>query len=459
MPGVTAVSSALSVLALLCTLPCRGAAPPFENIFKVTNNDEFRSWIVEKRRYIHQRPETMYEEFGTSEFIQSTLRDLGVPFTTGWGKNVHGDPSVNGTGVVAHIGSGNPPCVALRADIDALPILEDTGLPFASQTPGKMHACGHDSHTSMLLGAARYLKELNDREPLKGTVRLIFQPAEEGGAGAKMMREEGVLSLHPPVQRIFGIHVWPNHPTGTINSNPGTIMAGASEFFITIRGRGGHAAMPHLNVDPVPAAAALISAFQTVVSREISPLDSRVISITTLKGGHATNVIPSEVVLGGTHRALTQEAMESTKQRIIEMSESMAGVYGCSAGVEFTRNPYPPTVNDPELFKLLQKVGGAASTKGKVNEIEPTMGGEDFSFFQESVPGLFVFIGQGSGLESMGRPTTAALHNPQFTLDEAVLPRGSALHSLLALASLDELSTSSSGSTTSSTTSMRSEDL
>merc|ERR1719458_180830 len=282
-----------------------------------------KSQIVSWRRELHRWPELGYQELKTSEFVQQTLRGMGLNFTAGWGKNTRQDriTGTGGTGIVVDIGTGEPPIVALRADLDGLPITERTPVPFKSEEEGMMHACGHDGHTSMLLGAAKLLKTFRDERSsggkspwpasLQGTIRLIFQPAEETGAGAARMVEEGVLQ---DVSRIFGLHLWPSLPSGTIGGRAGYVMGGEEDFDLIIAGRGAHGAMPHQGIDPIVAGSAVVQAVQMLVSRETDPLGSAVVSITIFQAGSAYNAIPSEVRLGGTLRALTVELLEMLKQ-------------------------------------------------------------------------------------------------------------------------------------------------
>ncbi|CAG0907806.1 unnamed protein product, partial [Cyprideis torosa] len=269
-----------------------------------------QDWIIDLRRQLHRRPELGYELHETSALVSKTLRELGIEHQTG----------VAHTGIVATIGSGGP-CVGLRADMDALPILEEADVDFRSETDGVMHACGHDCHTAMLLGAARLLKE---REAaLSGTVKLVFQPAEEGGAGGKMMCDEGALR-GPDVQRMFGLHVWPYIDSGTIGSRAGVFLAAAGEFDMEVHGVGGHGAMPNYSIDPIPVAAKIINDVQTIVSREWDPLDSAVISVCSIHAGHAHNVIPETVKMSGTLRALSLDGLERLSQRVREVAELTA---------------------------------------------------------------------------------------------------------------------------------------
>ena len=385
---------------------------------------ELSGWIVGLRRRLHAIPELGYEEHKTSQLIRETLTELRIPW----------QGPIAETGVVATLSGGRGPCVALRADIDALPIEEQADVPFRSQHPGRMHACGHDCHTAMLLGAARLLKQRESE--LKGTVKLIFQPAEEGLAGAERMCLAGVLR-DPPVERIFGMHVWPATPTGQMAGRAGTFLAATGFMHIVVEGVGGHAAMPHLTVDPVCTAAKIVVELQTIISREVDPLQSGVVSVTSFHGGETTNVIPGEVRLSGTMRSQTLEGLLFLQRRIREFVEGIAAVHRCRARVEFPGTNFPATVNTPALWDLAREIGGELLGAESVQESPPVMGGEDFAFYTQQVPGCF--IGLGIRNEELG--STWGLHHPRFLVDEAALPLGTALHAEFALRSLRELAT------------------
>ncbi len=383
---------------------------------------QHREWIVAIRRELHQYPELGYQEFRTSELIRQKLDELGIPYRY----------PVAETGVVATLGNGDGPCVGLRADMDALPIQEEADVPFRSQHEGRMHACGHDCHTAMLLGAARVLKQREAE--IRGTVKLLFQPAEEGGAGGKRMREEGALD-DPHVERIFGLHVWPMLPTGTIGSRTGTFLAATGSLAITVVGKGGHAAMPHLAVDPIATAAKVVCELQTIISREVDPLQGGVVSITMVHGGEAFNVIPPEVQMRGTIRSLTGAGLEFLKQRVREIATHVAAANRCEAQVEFPGNDYPPTVNDAHLWSVAQEIGRELLGDSNVQEVPPVMGGEDFAFYTEQVPGCFVAL----GIREESQGAVYSVHHPKFKADEDALPIGSALHVAFALRSLRDL--------------------
>lgn len=437
MRGAVFTGGVVTLLVTGLTCVCASPLLSFENIFK--DAEKADDFVVAIRRQLHEHPELMYREYETSKTIKATLDSLGIKYTGGWSRNKHPDtiPGKGETGIVAELGTGQPPCVALRTDIDALPIVEKTELPFKSKTDGCMHACGHDGHMSMLLGAAKLLKSYESQ--LNGTVRLIFQPAEEGGAGAKRMREEGVLKQFPPVQRVFGMHLWPNLPSGVIGGRAGPLMAASDLFDITIAGVGGHGALPHLTVDPIVAAAAVVNSLQSIVAREISPLAAGVISVTKIHGGDAYNVIPDAVAVGGTLRSLTDDGLAYLRKRITSVVNGVADAHNCNVSVSFMHDPYPPTVNNPDLWQFVRRVGGVASANGTVVEVEPVMAAEDFSFLAQEVPGAFIFLGQGSGEQEGGAATNHGLHNPRFTLHERVLKIGVALHAHLAIQSLADL--------------------
>jgi len=410
------------------------------------NSQELKEFLTTTRRALHRDPEVMYELPHTSRTITSALEELGIPYTTGWAKNTHPEhwQGPGGYGVVAHIGSmdADGPCVILRADMDALPILEATENidEFKSKNTGKMHACGHDGHATMLLGAAALLKKVETE--IQGTIRLVFQPAEEGGAGMKRMIEEGIIDLEPKASFGFGMHVWPTLPSGTIASKPGVLMAAAETFELVLTGKGGHAAMPHLTIDPIVAVSSLITNLQSVVSRTLSPLESGVISITKVSGGDAFNVIPSEVTVGGTIRALSTGMLLDLKAKMETMVDATVKLHGLvDSKLVYSPDYYPPTSNDEELFAWSRGVSDLVSPEGRTREIEPTMGGEDFGFLGQAIPSNFFYLGQGTGGDESHHvpPTDYGLHHPSFALDEHVLPLGVQLHANLALRSLDKL--------------------
>ena len=369
--------------------------------------------IVAWRRDFHAHPELSNREQRTSKAVADALREIGITeIRTG----------VAHHGVVALIRGNRPePVVALRADMDALPVQEATDLPFASKNPGVMHACGHDAHTAMLLGAAKVLFQL--RESLPGSVKLIFQPAEEGvppgeEGGAVLMIEQGVLR-DPDVGAIFGLHVDPELPSGKVSYRAGGLLASVDRFRITLRGKQSHAAMPWLGADPIVAAAHVITAIQTIASRKVDARQPVVVSIGIIRGGQAWNIIPEQVELEGTVRTHDRQVREQVGDWFQTLVKQTAAAQGVEAEIDFS-DYGPPVWNDPELvgqmLPTLARVVGA----GNAVESPPVMGGEDFAHYGEQVPGMFLFLGVRN--EAVG--AVHPLHTPQFTLDEAALPIG-----------------------------------
>ncbi|ESQ42752.1 hypothetical protein EUTSA_v10013558mg [Eutrema salsugineum] len=370
--------------------------------------------MVRIRRKIHENPELGYEEFETSKLIRSELDLIGVKYRY----------PVAITGVIGYIGTGEPPFVALRADMDALNMQEALEWEHKSKVPGKMHACGHDGHVAMLLGAAKMLQE--QRHDLQGTVVLIFQPAEEGLAGAKKMIEEGALKQ---VEAIFGIHLTNRLPFGKTGSRAGSMLAGTGFFEAVITGKGGHAAIPQLTIDPVVAASSVVLSLQHLVSRETDPLDSKVVTVSKVHGGNAYNVIPDSVTIGGTLRAFT--GFSQLQQRIKEVITKQAAVNQCNASVNLTPNskePVPPTVNDKDLYKQFKNMVRDLLGEESFVEASPIMGGEDFSYFAEAIPGHFSFLGMQDETKSY-----ASAHSPLYRVNEDALPYGAAIHATMAV--------------------------
>ncbi|KAL4560022.1 hypothetical protein LXL04_032170 [Taraxacum kok-saghyz] len=393
-----------------------GVSELSQQFLEFAKKSEVYDWMVGVRRKIHENPELMYQEFETSKVIREELDKLGISYKH----------PIAVTGVVGFIGSGEPPFVALRADMDALSMQEMVEWKHKSKVPGKMHACGHDGHVTMLLGAAKILK--THSHLLKGTVVLIFQPAEEGGGGAKQVVDSGSLEN---VKAIFGLHVSPQQPIGQVFSKSGPILAGSGVFEAVITGKGGHAAIPHHSIDPILAASNVVVSLQHLVSREADPLDSQVVTVAKFQGGGAFNVIPDSVSIGGTFRAFSKESFMQLRQRIEEVIIGQSSVHRCNATVKFATKEkpfYPATINDDNLHIFFQEIAGSVLGVDNVKEMLPLTGAEDFSFYQEIIPGYFYFIGMDDGKK--GKP--ASLHSPFFQLNEDVLPYGAAMQATLA---------------------------
>lgn len=397
-------------------LSLNGSSDISSRFLNYAKKEELFDWMVGVRRKIHENPELGYEEFETSKLIRAELDKIGVKYKH----------PLSVTGVVGFIGSGKPPFVALRADMDALAMQEMVEWEYKSKVPGKMHACGHDSHVAMLLGAAKILQD--HREELKGTVVLIFQPAEEGGGGAKKMIDEGALEN---VNAIFGLHVANKLPIGEVASRHGPLLAGSGFFEAVISGKGGHAAIPQHSIDPILAASNVIVSLQHLVSREADPLDSQVVTVAKFQGGGAFNVIPDSVTIGGTFRAFLKESFMQLRQRIEEVVTGQAAVQRCKAVINFLENEkpfFPPTINDKNLHDYFRVVASDVLGIDKVKDMQPLMGSEDFAFYQEKIPGYFFFV----GMQNETRKQLQSPHSPYFEINEDVLPYGAALHASLA---------------------------
>ena len=368
--------------------------------------------ITTLRRDIHAHPELCFQEQRTSDVIAKALTDWGIPVHRGLGK----------TGVVGIIQNGTSSrAVGLRADIDALPMQEGNTFAHASKHAGKMHACGHDGHTAMLLAAAKHLSRHRNFD---GTVYLVFQPAEEGGGGAREMIKDGLFTLFP-MEAMFGAHNWPGMAVGQFALKSGPCYASSNEFKIILKGKGAHGAMPHLGVDPVPAAAALVQGFQTIISRNMKPIDTGVISVTMIHTGEATNVIPETCEMQGTVRTFTTELLDLIETRMKTMAEATAAAYDCSCTFQFHRN-YPPTINHDAETAFAQKVLGEVVGPENVLPFEPTMGAEDFSYYLLEKPGCYFMIGNGDGAHREGGHGLGPcmLHNPAYDFNDALIPLG-----------------------------------
>ena len=372
------------------------------------------------RRDFHAHPELGFHEVRTAGIVAKELTALGLEVATG----------IGGTGVTALIEGTTPgPVVLLRADMDALPIVEETGAPYASQNPGVMHACGHDGHTAILLTVAKML--CAHRDELAGTVKLIFQPAEEGMGGAEKMIDAGVLE-NPRVDTVLALHLWNEKPLGWIGVPDGPAMAGAEYFKIKVRGKGGHGAVPHLAVDPVLASAQIVSALQGIVSRNVAPLQAAVVSVCTIHGGEAFNVISPEVEMTGTIRSFEPAVRARVLERFNKTVNAVADAMGCQAEIDVQRLT-PATINSPEIAAKIQSVARKLFPETVVDATNyTTMGSEDFAFVLEKVPGCFFFIGSANP----GKGLDAGHHHPKFDFDENALPRAAALMAAAAIAAL-----------------------
>ena len=371
--------------------------------------------IAALRRDIHAHPELSFEEIRTADLVAQQLASWGIEVHRGLGK----------TGLVGVIqGRPGSRSIGLRADMDALPITEHNRFDHASKHPGKMHACGHDGHTAMLLAAAQYLAAHRD---FAGTVYLVFQPAEEAGGGAATMMADGLFARFP-MDAIFGMHNWPGMAAGQFAIKPGPCFASSNEFQITIRGKGCHAAMPHLGVDPVPVACQMVQAFQTIVSRNVRPIDTGVISTTMIQAGEATNVIPDYVTVQGTVRTFTTEVLDLIEERMRAVAQHTSAAFGASCEFVFQRN-YPPTVNHHDETDFVRTVMTEVVGADNVLVFEPTMGAEDISYYLQEKPGAYFLIGNGDGTHRNGGHGLGPcmLHNPSYDFNDELIPLGSTL--------------------------------
>ncbi|MGY5805735.1 M20 aminoacylase family protein [Rhizobium sp. LEGMi12c] len=364
---------------------------------------ELQGEVTEWRRHIHAHPELLYAVENTAAFVAEKLRAFGVDeVVTGIGR----------TGVVGLIrGKGEGRTIGLRADMDALPLTEITGKPYASETPGKMHACGHDGHTAMLLGAAKYLAENRN---FNGNIAVIFQPAEEGGAGGDAMVKDGMMERFE-IAEVYGMHNMPGLPVGHFAIRKGAIMAATDEFTVSIKGVGGHAAMPHMTIDPIAIGAQIVSNLQLIASRSANPLKSVVVSVTKFNAGNAHNVIPNDASFAGTVRTLDPEMRDLAEQRFKQIVTGIATSHGAEVEIEFHRN-YPVTFNHADetdhAIAVAEEIAGSGNV---IPDIDPMMGGEDFSYMLLSRPGAFIFVGNGD---------SAGLHNPAYDFNDEAIAHG-----------------------------------
>ena len=375
--------------------------------------------LTQLRRDLHAHPELCFQEKRTADVVAARLAE--------WGIEVHRGLGTTGLVGVVH-GRDGGACgrgVGLRADMDALPMTELNTFEHASRHPGRMHACGHDGHTAILLAAAQHLARHRDFD---GTVYLIFQPAEEGGGGAREMIKDGLFERFP-MEAVFGLHNWPGYPAGSLAVSPGPVMASSNEFKIVIRGKGSHAALPHNGIDPVPIACQMVQAFQTIITRNKKPVDAGVISVTMIHTGEATNVVPTTCEIQGTVRTFTLEVLDLIEQRMRDIAQHTCAAFGATCDFEFERN-YPPTVNSPAEAEFAREVMRAVVGDEGIREQEPTMGAEDFAYMLQAKPGAYLFIGNGDGAhrgryEGGGHDAgPCTLHNPRYDFNDDLIPLG-----------------------------------
>ena len=368
--------------------------------------------IASIRRDLHAHPELCFQEVRTADVVATRLAEWGIPVHRGLGK----------TGVVGIVKNGSSPrAIGLRADMDALPVTELNTFAHASTHPGKMHACGHDGHTAMLLAAAQHLARHRNFD---GTVYLIFQPAEEGGGGAREMVKEGLFERFP-MDAVFGMHNWPGMKAGQFAVSPGPAMASSNEFRLTVRGKGGHAALPHTTIDPVPVACEMVQAFQTILTRGKKPTDAGVVSVTMIHAGEAVNVIPDRCELRGTVRTFSLEVLDLIESRMATIAEHVAAAHGAQCDFQFIRN-YPPTINSAAEANFARGVMAGIVGEENVLAQEAAMTAEDFSFMLLERPGAYAFIGNGDGTHRAplhgGGPCT--LHNASYDFNDDLIPLG-----------------------------------
>jgi amidohydrolase len=377
--------------------------------------------IVQLRRELHEHPEIRFQEKWTSDRVAQYLDSVGIAYKRGYAK---------GTGIVATLGDGSGKTVLLRADMDALEIQEATGLPYASKIPNRMHACGHDGHTACLCGVVKTLAQHKDR--INGTVKFVFQPAEEEAAGGRYIVEEGVLD---GVDAVFALHGWPSLPVGSVGVRSGWTLAGADTFRITVRGQACHGADPAAGVDPILVAAHIITALQSIVSRELNPWDAGVVTVGKIHGGTATNIIPETAILEGTFRSFTPEIHDTIESAIRRIASGVATSFRAEADVTFSEDRYPPLYNDEAMTDFARREATTLFGADRVIEMKsPYMGAEDFAFYLQKVPGTFLCLGVNPNSPQPYPP----LHNPRYDFGDGPVPTAIALMSTLALRYLEE---------------------
>ncbi len=363
-------------------------------------HDDMNAW----RRDLHAHPETAFEEFRTSDIVAAKLQEFGIDVHRG----------LAGTGVVGTLKNGDGPAIGLRADMDALDVPEGNDFAHKSTHDGKMHACGHDGHTTMLLGAARYLAETRN---FKGTVQFIFQPAEENEGGGRVMVEQGLFDKFP-IDAVYGMHNWPGQEVGQFAVTAGPLMAAFDIFEMTITGRGAHGGMPHTGIDPIPVAAEIVGALQTIVSRHTDPIDAAVVTVTQIHAGDAWNVIPDRVVLRGTTRSFRPDVQDAIEPAIRRIAEGICQAHQCTVDMWYERR-YPPTINEPVATLAAKRAAEDVTGAGRVIEDPtPSMGAEDFSFMLQEKPGCYVWLGNGPGEGG------CMLHNPHYDFNDDILTVG-----------------------------------
>ncbi len=371
----------------------------YEQALKLQNE------TIQRRRDLHRHPELAFNEFRTAQIVADELRGLGMDVTTGVGE----------TGVIGMLsGAAETPVLVLRFDMDALPIQEETGADYASEIPGRMHACGHDCHTAVGLSVAKLLAA--QRETLPGTIKFIFQPAEELDGGAARMIAEGALE-NPKPDYVMGIHVWNERPVGWYGLTPGPSMAGAEIFTVKVKGKGGHGAQPHVTQDPILAAAHIVTALQSIVARNTDPRESAVVSVCQVEAGTANNIIPQEALLTGTLRAFRPEVMAMVKKRFCTIIDEVAGALGCQAEIDLIKVT-EPVINDPALAAVMAETAREIDPGAQIDTNFQTMGGEDFSLMMQKAPGCFMMVGSANPQRGLDY----GHHHPKFDVDEACLP-------------------------------------